>query len=254
MPPGISVLKDVRFWVKRDVEAWATHLEKGQFGQLDESHVFQFHRVIRGHKGAAVKSTPLAGLTVDPELYKLTSAELLYSEGQRNRELLKKQPPAQSAQNWFPPAQTSHIYAPFTIDDLRKLSLLHSMHPELLALLREIACLEGKGPLHQVRWLCDQSETPNPHLSESEDIVDFAELTPALWLDAAFFDPDMEGHADWSVETLSECVIKTCAHIHQESGTVSGGPMGVCVPIFAVSRVLQNLERAMACTPVPHRL
>ncbi|KAG8776171.1 hypothetical protein FRC12_001058 [Ceratobasidium sp. 428] len=253
MPRNITILKDMKYWVKGDYEAWASHIEEGQFGRLAEHNIFQFRSITHGYKQPPHPATPLLGLTVNTDLYKLTTVELLYGKNRRRKQVTqqKKLP---VIDNWLPPARTLYIYAPFTIEQLQKLNLLHSVHKDFLALLKEIACMEGEGPIHNTTGLADDQTTLNAHVAMSEEETDFTNITPASWLGGASFNSQSDDHQKWSVESLANWVLNQRPHIHKPSGTVYGGPKGVRVPVFATARILQNVERALSASMVPRRL
>jgi hypothetical protein len=69
-------------------------------------------------------------------------------------------------------------------------------------------------------------------------------LHPARWLPAAFFDRGSENHAFWSILSFKTWITVYKPHIHAQSGTVFGGPLGVRNLIFAVSQMHQNVDFA----------
>jgi hypothetical protein len=71
--------------------------------------------------------------------------------------------------------------------------------------------------------------------------VSVIDPTEAKWLPAAFFDAWHSEHAKWSLTTFLAWISHTKPHIHKESGTVYGGPLGVRLLLFGISIIAQNL-------------
>jgi hypothetical protein len=90
----------------------------------------------------------------------------------------------------------------------------------------------------------DDPRVANPHVPRYPERSLTNQLQPARWLPAHFFDPGSEEHALWSVLTFKTWVTIYKPHVHAESGTVFGGPLGVRNLIFAASRMHQNIDFA----------
>jgi hypothetical protein len=70
------------------------------------------------------------------------------------------------------------------------------------------------------------------------------QLHPARWLPAAFFDTGSDNHALWSIHSFKTWITVYKPHVHAESGTVFGGPLGIRNLVFAASRMHQNIDFA----------
>ncbi|KAG8794495.1 hypothetical protein FRC12_024101 [Ceratobasidium sp. 428] len=230
MPRNITIFNDMKYWVKSDYAAWASHIE-GTVRSTCRAQYFWFQSITHGYKQTPLPATPLLGLTVNTNLSKLTTAKLLYGENRGRKQVTqqKKSP-------------------------LQKLNLLHSVHKDFLAMLKEIVCMEGEGPIHSTTGLTDHQTTFNAHIAMSEEETDFTNITPASWLGRAFFNSQSNDHQKWSAEDLADWVLNQWPHIHKQSGMVYRGPKEVWVPVFATAQILQNVERAISASMVPHRL
>jgi hypothetical protein len=62
------------------------------------------------------------------------------------------------------------------------------------------------------------------------------------WLPTAFFESGREEHADWCLSSVFGWLSAERPHVHGESKTVYGGPLGVRLLIFMFSSVSQNLK------------
>jgi hypothetical protein len=77
-------------------------------------------------------------------------------------------------------------------------------------------------------------------------------LQPAEWLPRAFFDRLDDQHAEWSLTSFLSWLTITRPHVHRPTETVYGGPLGVRVLAFALSRILQNMDFARSGELVPN--
>jgi hypothetical protein len=77
-------------------------------------------------------------------------------------------------------------------------------------------------------------------------------LQPAEWLPRAFFDRLDYHHAEWSLTSFLSWLTITRPHVHRATETVYGGPLGVRVLAFALSRILQNMDFARSGVQVPN--
>jgi hypothetical protein len=76
-------------------------------------------------------------------------------------------------------------------------------------------------------------------------------LQPAEWLPWAFFDHLDDHHMEWSLTSFLSWLTITWPHVHQPTGTVFGGPLGVRVLAFAMSWILQDMSLAHSGQQVP---
>jgi hypothetical protein len=88
----------------------------------------------------------------------------------------------------------------------------------------------------------DNETSANLHVPTSKVQSLAKQLQPAQWLPCPFFDNYHEQHAKWSLTTFLAWITNTHPHVHLGSGTVFGGPLGVRVLAFALSRILQNIQ------------
>ncbi|QRV87024.1 hypothetical protein RhiJN_15042 [Ceratobasidium sp. AG-Ba] len=151
----------------------------------------------------------------------------------------------------LPLARTSHIYAAVSIDLFRAFSRVHDTHAELVELLREVCVMESEGPIHNTTPLSVIAPKPSVHVSADNGSDDEKGIVPAKWLRAAFWDPASRIHASWRLSTFVSWVTEERPHVDRTTETVYGGPHGVRMIVFAISRILQNIERAASGSPAP---
>jgi hypothetical protein len=77
-------------------------------------------------------------------------------------------------------------------------------------------------------------------------------LQPAEWLLRAFFDCLDDHHTEWSLTSFLSWLTITRLHVHRATETVYGGPLGVRVLAFALSRMVQNMDFAHSGVQVPN--
>jgi hypothetical protein len=90
----------------------------------------------------------------------------------------------------------------------------------------------------------DDPRVANPHVPRFPECSLANQLQPARWLPAEFFDTGSEDHAPWSVLSFKTWITVYKPHVHAESGTVYGGPLGVRNLVFAASQMHQNIDFA----------
>jgi hypothetical protein len=91
----------------------------------------------------------------------------------------------------------------------------------------------------------DDPRVASPHVPRYPERSLANQLHPAHWLPSAFFDTGSEDHALWSILSFKTWITVFKPHVHTESGTVFGGPLGVRNLVFAASRMHQNIDFAM---------
>jgi hypothetical protein len=261
LPPGITLLRDMKYWSRSETDAWIQHILQGQRGTLPLKHRFNWQLLPGGAKQGDRHLTRVTFAAEPASRLKWTPEEILYAERVRI--------PSNSDHNLYkglPYAQTSHIYAPYTLDLFNALSTLQENTPGMRDLLSAIARMEELGPIHVSVFrvvhcstniaknsvgFSDHEATSNPHVPTSNNRSLAKHLEPAQWLPRPFFDSDHEQHAKWSLTTFLAWITSTWPHIHLASGTVYGGPLGVRVLAFALSRILQNVQYAQGNQQCP---
>jgi hypothetical protein len=252
LPSGITLLRDMKYWSRSETDAWIQHILQGQRGTLPLKHRFNWQLLLGTAKQRDRHLTCVTFAAEPTSRLNWTPEELLYTERIRI--------PSNSDHNLHkgvPYARTSHIYAPYTLDLFNALSTLHENTPGMRDLLSAIARMEELGPIHVSVFrvvhcstniaknsvgFSDHEATSNPHVPTSKIRSLAKHLEPAQWLPCPFFDSYHEQHVKWSLTTFLAWITSTRPHIHSTSGTVYGGPLGVRVLVFALSRILQNVE------------
>ncbi|QRV92566.1 hypothetical protein RhiJN_20584 [Ceratobasidium sp. AG-Ba] len=251
MPAGITVLRDVSQWRRPETSAWINHFLERQQGDLGKA----FRWRLLTQRGKLVE-LPLSQTLIAP----VSGARLAWTplETGYAQEMNKESDTGHSeelAQTWLPPARTSHVYSAYSVDLYDSLVKLHSQHAEMLNLLQAVAEIEALGPIHCATGMSD-NDGGNPHVPGSQSRSLSRQLTPARWLPAAFFDAGSPQHEALSAKVFLNWIRLKKPHIHSQSGTVYGGPLGVRVLVFSISRMLQNLSRAHHPEGIPeaHRV
>ncbi|KAG8734004.1 hypothetical protein FRC10_012005 [Ceratobasidium sp. 414] len=149
MPPGITVLHDMQHWSCVELDSWISLLRKSQNGELPAHEIFDMLQVLwtGSRPPLSIQGTPLPD--IDPSEHKWTSEELLYTE---HMVMSAKEADADACDfelAGLPPAQKTHIYAPFMLDLFQALMTLHKDHADMISLAKETVCMEAEGPVHE---------------------------------------------------------------------------------------------------------
>ncbi|KAF8598336.1 hypothetical protein BDV93DRAFT_512550 [Ceratobasidium sp. AG-I] len=160
----------------------------------------------------------------------------------------------QTTWNGLPVAWTIQVYTVYRTPLACHLLRAHSSHQGMCELIRSVARMEQFGPIHNFAGLSDNKDTANIHIPHSGQQSLSKVLSPAELLPTPFFNPFHDDAPLWSLQTFQNWVQPTSPHIHTKSGTVFGGPFGVRNLVFAISRVLQTLERIRERNNVPKAL
>jgi hypothetical protein len=99
--------------------------------------------------------------------------------------------------------------------------------------------------------LSSMSGSFSPHVPLQGEPSLSANLNPAQWLPLAFFDSYAEDHTTWSISSFHLWITQPKPHIHPPSGTVYSGPRGARCLVFALSCMVQCLDRLQLKTNVP---
>ncbi|KAG8709381.1 hypothetical protein FRC08_018373 [Ceratobasidium sp. 394] len=254
MPPGITVLQDMWHWSRVELDAWITRFLDSQSGWLSGTDTFDMVQVPAGGSRPPImlQGRPLP--EVDPARFNWTSEELLYGEYMARQQQQEGRLNEHADPLGLPLARQSHIYVPFTIDLFQALMTLHKEHSSMVALIKEVACMEAEGLIHNEQGFLNGNHKDNAHVPYGDEPSLGDQLQPARWLGSAFFNLQSPNHSLWSVDTFKTWIEQKKPHIHLESGTVFGGPLGARVLVFACSRILQNLDCTRMKRPTPREI
>jgi hypothetical protein len=148
MPPGYTVLRDMKHWTRHELDSYKNHILAGQRHQIHESQYFQWREItLTGGRPPRIttflEKEPWPGSSLQ-----YTSLERLY--GQRVLMETSADPAAtvQTMSSGLPLARTSHVYAAYSVELLNYLTGTHAQEPAMLELLMIVGRMEKLGPLH----------------------------------------------------------------------------------------------------------
>lgn len=148
MPPRYPVLRDVKYWIRDELNAWTRHILNGQRNQIPEHAIFQLREVPAGKGRAPRITTYLERLKHPDAVLKYTRLERLYSESielQTTEDIVNT---TVELCEGLPLARTTHIYAAYTMELFSYLKKAHQSNQSMLRLISMVAKLEQYGPQH----------------------------------------------------------------------------------------------------------
>lgn len=148
MPSGYTVLSDIKFWLKRELNDWIAHILAGQRGQLHESQIFQICE-IAGANGHPSRATSHYEHGVHPTaVLQYTKLEKLYGEHMALEAWGDGGTSPKSDWKGLPLARTTNIYSAYSASLFHHLRAMHTDLPEMLQLINAVAAMERYGPVH----------------------------------------------------------------------------------------------------------
>lgn len=146
MPAGHQVFRDLKHWIRAEIQAWSTHILDGQRGLIPPERRFGW-RIIPRPPGEPLRvQQNFRPVPVHGAVIRWTKAELRYAEA-----ALKSSAPASIADDvWkgLPLVRTSHIYSPYTGTLYQELIHIHQSDDMFIRLIQEAARVEQLGPPH----------------------------------------------------------------------------------------------------------
>lgn len=148
MPPGVSVLRDPKWWTRTELNDWVRHILKGQAPDSDVSKRFQWHTVpCRSGEPQIIartyQSTPHASSSLE-----YSPNELLYARRVQLQQSLSTPEMRLASWNSLPVARTVEVYAAYRIQLFQFLLQSHSDNQDMCELIRMVARMETFGPAH----------------------------------------------------------------------------------------------------------
>jgi hypothetical protein len=143
MPPNISVLRDMKYWTRAETDAWLQHLLEGQRGQLPPRSQFMWRLLPGGTRGVEKVIETVCFAASSASRLQWTPEELLYAEQNSLPSHGDLDPRLE-----LPEAQTTHVYAPYSLDLFNGLCTAHDDIAAMRDLLSAIAKMEEVGPVH----------------------------------------------------------------------------------------------------------
>jgi hypothetical protein len=113
LPPGCTILCDLRLWTCAEIDTWVRHLLDGQDGILPADQRFGWRSVPQPKGSPELLVHSFKPLPLDRKAVPWTHTELLYA--QLIEETLSKDsthPP--NTWDGLPPVCTNHIYSPYS--------------------------------------------------------------------------------------------------------------------------------------------
>ncbi|KAG8678538.1 hypothetical protein FRC08_017688 [Ceratobasidium sp. 394] len=176
IPDGVTILRDMKHWSRAELNAWTRLIDGTQWELLPWNRCFGWLEPPSGSAGVIrdILTTPVAGSKIN-----WTARELVFGEQMK---LKANKPSGAQVALHLPPAQTSHIYVPYSVDLYCALASIHSAYNSFLALMKEIALMEQEGPVHNEVGFSDHGAGGNQHVPSSNDLALSGKLHPAPWL------------------------------------------------------------------------
>lgn len=144
LPAGIMVLRDMKLWLRAELDAWMKHILAGQNGSIPSSRRLAW-RITPRPAGEPDVPAPAIDLSTAPMgTVRWTAEELLYQEHQK----LKEDQPEKPSWKGLPLARTTYVYVPYSVDLFHALEQMHDSTRGMQDLLTEIARMEELGPIH----------------------------------------------------------------------------------------------------------
>ncbi|KDN41561.1 hypothetical protein RSAG8_07362, partial [Rhizoctonia solani AG-8 WAC10335] len=234
LPDNMPQLGNIKDWCRQEMQLMSKHLIDGQ---LDGDTLFTVDQQL---------NKPVPNLNLP-----WTAAELAYGKWMLSTHIPESSSP--NAQVMIlPPAHTTHVYAPFNLMVFEELEDLHGVDTVFFQLITNVATVEKLGPIHCAMGLVESCGHPNPHLPPDSglNIVESDDIN--RWLPNDFFMTNTP--SPWSLSNFLTWLNDHHAYMHEPTGTVYMGPLGIRNVVFALARMKRILDWTAANIDVPTRI
>ena len=149
MPQGVQVLRDPKWWNRKELNAWIAHVLNGQKPRADTTRSFQWYNVPVPKAKAPITAHAFQKNAHPESTLQYSPNELLYARKvQLNAEDFDTNDELVASWNGLPLARTLQVYTVYRTPLGLHLLEIHSSHKEMCNLIRSVAQMEQFGPIH----------------------------------------------------------------------------------------------------------
>jgi hypothetical protein len=148
MPPGVMIIRDPKWWSRKELNSWIKHIYDGQGTGFDKEKRFQWCNVPTQEDSLQIVVRTFQTLPHSSSTLGYTPNELLYARKMQGQ--LTVPLTIDKATTWhnLPVARTVEVYAVYRTPLFQHLLEIHAEQKEMCELIRAVARMEQYGPIH----------------------------------------------------------------------------------------------------------